>query len=82
MWKYKIWIFGGDFEKIEFKSNELSKNIDNFILNFKLFFGIINDNIYLMYFDQNCKFLFSLFKYKNYIIIYYINIKKDFKEKR
>lgn len=52
------------------------------MLNFKLFFGIINDNIYLMYFDQNCKFLFSLFKYKNYIIIYYINIKKDFKKKR
>lgn len=56
-----MWIFGEHFEKIDFKSDKLSKEIDNFILNFKLFFGIINDDIYLIYFDQNCKFLFPLY---------------------
>lgn len=67
-WKYRIWIFWGGFWENWFK---VMKNIGNFILNFKLLFGIINDDIYLIYFDQNYKFLFPLFNY--------INIKKYFK---
>lgn len=71
MWKYGIWIFGEDFEKIDLKWWRI---LNNFILNFKLIFGIINDDIYLICFDQNYKFLFPLFNY--------INIKKYFKGKR
>lgn len=63
--------FWGEFWENWFK---VMKNIGNFILNFKLLFGIINDDIYLIYFDQNYKFLFPLFNY--------INIKKYFKGKR